>query len=95
MDGRTDGPSFVQEVFTPTQYETRHVAGDPGHSCEEKENNEEGPGWAEDLDQAGEALQCHGSKQDGFPSKPANSRVKGQLWLAAHPQVREADSPAS
>lgn len=43
----------------PTQDETRHVAGDPANSCEEKENNKEGPGRAEDLGQVGEALQCH------------------------------------
>lgn len=78
-----------------TQDETRHVAGDPAHSCKEKKNNKEGPGWAEDLGQAREALQCHGAKQDGLPSKPVNSKVKDQLWLAAHLWVREVDSPTS
>lgn len=68
-----DRLSFVQEVqvFTPTQDETRHVAGDPAHSSDEEEDNKDSPGRAEDLGQAGEALQGHGSKQNGLPSKPA------------------------
>lgn len=60
----------------PTQDETRHVAGYPAYSSDEEENNKDSPGWTEDLGQAREALQCHGSKQHRFPSKPANPLVK-------------------
>lgn len=68
----------------PTQDETRHVAGDPAYSGDEEENNEDSPGWAEDLGQAREALQCHSSEQDRLPSKPGNPKVKvnaGELLI--------------
>lgn len=97
-----DRLSLIQEVqvFTPTQDETRHVAGDSAHSGDKEEDDKNSPGGTEDLGQAGEALQGYSAKQNRLPSKPAKSqyKVKDHLWGAARLQVRkagiQADSPA-
>lgn len=77
----------------PTQDETRHVAGYPAYPGDEEENNKDCPGWTEDLGQARKALQCHGSKQDGLPPKPANPAVKVNRQ-AAYLQIRDVDIQA-